>query len=69
MSRHQPLTALEAKCCCECKHWRRLGDGALGECRHPERFWGVEYEGGRYVPWWTTGCYATCGEWKGKEAK
>lgn len=67
-----PLTALEAKCCCECAHWHRK-DATFGECREPGKFWGVEYENpetgeSNMVEWWTTGMYATCRDWQAKLA-
>lgn len=59
-----PLTAREAKACCTCEHWHKLEE-TKGECRHPEKRWGVTYENPKtgkqqHVEWWTTGCYATC---------
>lgn len=64
------LNPIDAKACCVCRHWKPLAGllSKTGECRHPEKRWGVTYRlpdgSDQHVEWWTTGCYATCSRWE-----
>lgn len=71
MTKRPPLTALETKRCCHCKHWHRT-EPTKGQCRHPQKYWGATdsnagYTVERHVAWLTTGCYATCEKWEAKK--
>jgi len=66
-----PLTAKEAQCCCECKHWHKHGEKD-GQCRNPELRVGITYKDTNtgeltYVEWSTTGCYHSCLKYEGRE--
>ncbi len=54
--------------CETCKYWKQDKiDFKKGLCRNPKNRWGVEYDTGEYVEWWTTGCYANCKSWEARD--